>query len=393
MIRKLNAGFDASFWRLCAGTFFFFASFNLILPELSAHIRSIGGNSYIGFIIPAFAFSALIARPFSAFLTDHHGRKLTTLIGILVCAVSSFLYPFIGAILPFFLLRIFHGFSTGFTPTGASAFVADLVPYEKRGTAMGIQGMSGNLGTSFGFGIGSLTAEWVGLNGMYWISSCMALLGVWMFGGMRETLTTSKNVKLKDFLKMEKADIFLKKSWKPALLMFLVCVGFGSILTVMPDYTHALGFKNKGLFLLIYISFSLTVRILSGKLSDKYGRALSVSLGTSAQVISLVLLCLPPNAYFFFLSAFFYGLGQGFNAPGLFAWAADTAENQSDRGRALSSVFIALEAGIIVGGLSAGFILDLTKNPFQGVFLFNLLFISAACILANYWRIKNNRYL
>lgn len=389
MIRKIKSKYSPGFWRLCAGTFFFFASFNLIIPELSAHVRSLGGEGSIGFIIPAFALSALLARPFSAFLTDRNGRKLTSFIGAAVCVIASCIYPIIGALAPFFILRIFHGFSTGFTPTGASAFVADLVPIEQRGEALGIQGMSGNLGTAFGFGTGSLLAQWLGRDGMYLVSALIALLATWMFAGMKETLENKIKYQTKDFLGMKKADVFLRKSWKPALLMFCVCVGFGSILTVMPEYTASLGFANKGLFLLVYISFSLTVRVWSGKLSDTYGRAFSVSVGTTSQVISLVLLTMPGNTFSFFASALFYGIGQGFNAPGLFAWAADSAE-KNERGKALSSVFISLEAGIILGGVATGQILQWIPNGYTSVFAFNLIFIAAACVLANYWRIKRN---
>jgi MFS family permease len=95
-------------------------------------------------------------------------------------------------------------------------------------------------------------------------------------------------------------------------------------------------------------------------------------MGTFFQIISmLILMGLAREVYnfhylkiaminktqlniWFWISAIGYGLGQGFNAPSLFAWASDTA-GQEQRGRALAMLFMSLELGIIIGGLMVGY--------------------------------------
>ena len=66
--------------------------------------------------------------------------------GASVCFVVGLLYPLLSFVGGFLFLRFAHGFSAGFTPTGASAYVADIVPFQKRGEAMGIQSLFGSLG-------------------------------------------------------------------------------------------------------------------------------------------------------------------------------------------------------------------------------------------------------
>jgi MFS family permease len=58
-------------------------------------------------------------------------------IGAIVSGIGALMYPLISGVFGFFLVRLFHGFSTGFKPTGTSAYVADLVPFNRRGEALG----------------------------------------------------------------------------------------------------------------------------------------------------------------------------------------------------------------------------------------------------------------
>ncbi len=60
---------------------------------------------------------------------------------MLVGVVCSLIYPLISIVGAFLLLRFFHGFSTGFKPTGTSAYVSDMVPVTRRGEAMGMVGL------------------------------------------------------------------------------------------------------------------------------------------------------------------------------------------------------------------------------------------------------------
>ena len=154
--------------------------------------------------------------------------------------------------------------------------------------------------------------------------------------------------------------------------MWLVCIPLGSMLTIMPDYTVGLGYENKGLYLTWYITFSLLFRLVSGKISDSLGRPWSTAIGTGLQILSMYVLIFQSTLYFFYISAILYGIGQGFNAPSLFAWASDVA-TKSNRGKSLSTLFITLELGIIVGGVLSGYILTNLNLNYSYVFGMNAI--------------------
>ena len=369
--------YPKEFWIMCGGALFFFLSFNIILPELSKFLKVLGGQEHLGWIIPAFSICALIARPFSGWITDNLGRKWAMIGGCIFCIIAGIFYPFVGTVTSFFLVRAIHGFSTGFTPTGFTAFTSDTVKPEFRGRAMGWQGTFNNIGTSLGYGLGALLVIAFNSTVLFISSAVFAIIALILFSMLPET----KPVEAARKFEFKIQNLFYLKAWKPAFLMFLVCISLGSVLTIMPDYTIELGYSNKGLYLTIYISFSLIFRMFSGRISDSWGRAYSTAIGTISQVISMALLILNPFEYAFFVSAFFYGIGQGFNAPSLFAWASDTAE-ANNRGQALASLFMMLEFGIIFGGYFSGKMVMQWGLTSKHVFLMNLIFFAIAFLFS-----------
>ena len=82
----------------------------MIIPELPDYLTSLGGEEYKGLIISLFTLSAGLSRPFSGKLADTIGRIPVMVIGTAVCFVIGFMYPALGSITGFFILRFFHGF-------------------------------------------------------------------------------------------------------------------------------------------------------------------------------------------------------------------------------------------------------------------------------------------
>ena len=162
--------YTSQFLLLCLSHVLFAGSFNMIIPELPAYLTSLGGGDYKGLIIALFTLTAGLSRPFSGKLTDTVGRVPVMIFGTLVCVCCSLLYPLLTSVAGFLLLRLFHGFSTGFKPTASSAYVADIAPVYRRGEAMGILGVSMNMGASIFPPVGSWLAGAFSLNAMFFAS-------------------------------------------------------------------------------------------------------------------------------------------------------------------------------------------------------------------------------
>ena len=74
--------YSSHFWLLCVSTILFFASFNMLIPELPEFLTRLGGEQYKGFIISLFTLTAMASRPFSGKLTDMMGRKPVMMVEI-----------------------------------------------------------------------------------------------------------------------------------------------------------------------------------------------------------------------------------------------------------------------------------------------------------------------
>jgi len=137
------------------------------------------------------------------------------------------------------------------------------------------------------------------------------------------------------------------------IVTFLSYVGYGAILTLIPDWTGHLGIANKGMFFMVFTLASLVVRFVAGRASDKYGRTRVITLGIGLLLLALVLTGYADTPSGLMVAAGVYGVAQGILSPALNAWTVDMS-HPSHRGKAMATMYIALEAGIGLGALAAG---------------------------------------
>jgi len=380
MLFSKNSVYTPGFWLMCLSSFLFFASFNMLLPELPDYLTRLGGADYKGFIIALFTLTAGLSRPFSGKLADTVGRIPVMVFGSLVCFVCGFFYPWTATVAGFLFLRLVHGFSTGFKPTGTAAFVADIVPVARRGEAMGLLGVTGSLGMAAGPSIGGWLATHFSLNTMFYCSSAAALLSLIVQGTMTETLPVAQRQRFSwQLLKLKWDEIIEPRVLAPSLVTLLCLFSYGAVLTVIPDQSGLLGIRNKGLFFTCYTIASLVIRLLAGRASDRYGRVPVLIISSAILAASMALLAFARSAEVFLAAAVLFGIGAGLNSPTLYAWTIDLSPEER-RGRGVATMYIALEAGIGLGALLAGWIYDNAASRLSYVHALSALLATVALV-------------
>lgn len=356
--------YNLQFALLCLSSFLFSASFNMLIPELPAYLTSMGGVEYKGYIIGLFTITAGISRPFSGKLTDKIGRVPVMAIGSLVCVICGLLYPLLTTITGFLCLRLFHGFSTGFKPTATAAYVADIIPANRWGEAMGIHGLCFSTGLAIGPAIGSALSQHFSIIAMFYCSSLFALLSIIILINMKETLSKKERFNMQ-MLKLKSSEVIELRVLPGALITFLSYLSYGAILTVISDWGTHLGISNKGLFFMVFTVSSLLIRFLSGKLSDRIGRVKIIKFSLFLLVIALILIAKAVSPSTLLMASSVYGIATGMLSPAITAWIVDLSHPDL-RGKAIATMYIALEAGIGLGAFVAGalFVSDVTMIPF-----------------------------
>ncbi len=344
------------FWLLCLSNFLFSASFQMIIPELPDHLANMGGQQYVGLIIALFTLTAGVSRPFSGKLTDTIGRVPVMAFGSLVCFVCGFLYPFVLTVWGFLMLRLIHGFSTGTKPTATAAYVADVVPVDRRGEAMGALGLFTATGMSLGPAIGSWLADAFTINVLFCTSSAFALLSILILMRMPETLHTREPFRF-SLLRLKTDEIFDKQAIRPFWILLLLSFSSGAILTLAPALSKSVGIMNKGLFFTVYTIASLAVRLVFSRTSDRLGRVPVLIVSALVLALSMAMLVWTDSTTWLWVAAVFFGFSWGMNSPTIQAWTADLSD-EATRGRAMATMYIALEAGIGLGALASGWLFN-----------------------------------
>jgi MFS family permease len=353
--------YSVPFLLLCLSHALFASSFNMMIPELPAYLAQLGGAEHKGLIIALFTITAGVSRPFSGKLADTIGRMPVMYIGVFACIICGFLYPVLAFVQGFLALRFFHGFSTGFKPTGTSAYVADIVPDDRRGEAMGTLGICLSIGASASPPFGSWLVQHWGINALFYASIVLAFLSMAILLNLRETLPQPQRFQWR-LLRVGRDDIFDPQAMPAAIIMFFCYFSYGVILTLAPDLSDTLGVGNRGTFFSIFTLASITTRLGAGKISDRIGRVPVIQVSVLVVALSMALFAVANTQWLFYAASALFGLGNGIFSPAINAWTIDLGHPER-KGRAMATMYIALELAIGVGAAFAGwyFANDLTR--------------------------------
>jgi len=381
--------FTFQFSLLCISNFLFSASFTMMIPELPAYLTHLGGAQYKGLIIALFTLMAGISRPFSGKLTDKIGRVPVMIFGSIICVVCSLLYPILTSVAGFLFLRFLHGVSTGFKPTATSAYAADVVHESRRGEALGALSVGYTLGMSVGPMMGSYLVALFSYNMMFYVSAALAMGSVIILYNVKETLTMPQQFSMA-ILKIQKHEVFEKTAIKPAVIMLLLSFSNGCVIMLAPDLSVFLGLHNKGFFFAIYTVTSLLVRLVANKASDKHGRAIVLLYCAISLGIALAVLSIAHSILLLFIGAAIFGASWGTIGPTIAAWTVDLC-SEENRGRAIGSMYIALETGIGLGALIAATIYQNKPTNFRKAFLLSSFLSLIDFVLLYTWRKRHIR--
>ncbi len=363
----------------------FTTSYNIVIPEMNAFLTDLGSPNLKGLIIALFTISAGFTRPFSGKLSDIIGRKKVMLIGLLISVVVCSLYSV--AFSAWFLLglRFLHGFSVGFYPTGATALITDILPEDKRGFGMGLWGTFISIGMGVGQGLSSFIVEVGNRNALFFTAALFTALSYILYFNVKETLAKTSKFQWNHL--QIKSDEIIEPSVIPvAVVMFLSAMCSGIILVLSPDISDHLNIGNKGAFFIFYVMATILIRLVTGKVSDTYGRRQTLVAGMVILCVSMILIGMATTETWYYIASIIFGIATGIISPTLFAWTADLSP-KARRGRGTGTMFIALEFGILSGALVTNIWYRNNLESIWNVFLFGAG-MAFLCIVYLLWHLK-----
>lgn len=346
--QPLPSLFTRSFLAICLGSLLFLGSLFLTVPVLPLYVAQVGGSpSDVGLVVGAFTISALILRlVVGRWLDQGWQRKRLLWAGIGVFITAAVLYPFIRAILPLFLLRLYHGIGMATYSTTSTALVADSVPRARLGEAMGYYGMAATLGMAFGPALGAGLLGVASFNAVFLVSAAVVGITALVTLGIDEPPPrTTQHVPWRD--------LFNRRAWLPFLLALGSALSFSVIVTFLPLLVEDRQVGNAGLFFTVYSLMVLFVRVFAGRLSDRLGRARVIVPGMVLMTVAMALLAMTTTSLFFWVAAVIFGAGFGAVSPALAALAVEVVP-PDQRGSAVATYTAGFELGIGFGAIAFG---------------------------------------
>ncbi len=137
--------------------------------------------------------------------------------------------------------------------------------------------------------------------------------------------------------------------------MFLVMVGFGIIIPVMPFYAEEIGATptQLGLLMAVYSLMQLLFAPMWGRISDKVGRKPIIMVGIFGLALSFFLMAISTQLWMLFAARIIGGFFSSANMPTVMAYVADITTDE-DRGKGMGIIGASVGLGFIFGPAIGG---------------------------------------
>jgi MFS family permease len=350
------------FARTMLTNFFFFGSLNgfVLLP---LYVHQLGGNEVsIGVVQGMYSAAGIVCQPLIGAWIDRIGRHVFMVVGVTVLVLSCGAFVVFTSIPVLALLRALQGLGFSAFFVANYLHVVELVPFERRGWALGIYGLSGLLSTSLAPLVGEMIIRRVGFPVFFVWTMLLAGVSLVIVAGMRDvrppSMTSGPGL---DAVRQGIAELLHLHM----ALAFFFGLGTGTVFTFLPVFAERLGVTGLGLFYTAYAAAAMLVRVAGGELIDTRGRravivpSMFVQAAATA-ILALVAIFVRPGAGvpvlpFLFLAGFMAGGAHGFLYPALSALLMDVTPERR-RGSAVGTFSSVVLTGNALGAIAFGYV-------------------------------------
>ncbi|WP_068784639.1 MFS transporter [Paenibacillus phocaensis] len=370
---------------LMINIFLVFTGIGLVVPIMPTYMTELNiSGSMVGMLVAAFSLTQLLFSPLAGRLSDSLGRKKIIVAGMIVFAVSEWLFGAVSSPVPLFAARMLGGVGAALIMPAVMAYAADVTSGEERAKGMGLINASITTGFIIGPGIGGFIAEF-GIRVPFYAAAVAGLIAA-----VATTILLPESLKLASRRpeteaaagpkpKRESLIIQLARSYREPYFISLITVfvlsfGLANYETVFGLFVdHKFGFTPKDIAMIITfgsISGAVVQATVFGSILNRFGekRVISVSLITAGVCILLTLFV--HRYWLIFLVTFLVFLSIDILRPAVGTQLSRMAGDQQGYVAGLNSAYTSL--GNIAGPLVAGVLFDMDiRYPY----------ISAAAVL------------
>jgi MFS family permease len=341
----------------------------VVLPLFAQSDFALASRTAILSFITSFGVVKAGANLFAGRFGDLFGRKRVLIAGWLFGLPVPFLLYFAPSWSWIIVANIYLGLNQGFAWSTTVIMKIDLVGPKRRGLAMGLNEAAGYLALS---GAALLTGYLAGVYGhrsaLLWVGGVAAGLGFVVSSLFVRESRSHAEVEGRGQTASERSfrEIFWLTSWKDRTLFSVSQAGMvnnlndGMAWGLFPLFFAGGGLSLREVSILgaLYPAVWSLVQLLTGALSDRWGRKSLITSGMVIQGLAILSLSLTRGFTRWAAALTFLGIGTAMVYPTLLAAIGDVA-HPSWRASAVGVYRLWRDGGYALGALLAGFIADL----------------------------------
>jgi MFS family permease len=341
-----------------------------ILPLLAEKEFGLASKTAILSFIISFGLTKAVTNLFAGVLSDRVGRKTLLVFGW----IAGLPVPFLLIIAPSWswvvAANILLGVNQGLCWSIAVVMKIDLVGPSKRGRAMGLNEFAGYIAVA----VAALASGWIaaefGLRPYpFYLGIGFASLGLLL--SLLFVMDTDKHVAAESrnsspAIRKGIREIFATVSWKSKTLFSCSQAGMinnlndGMVWGLLPIYFASFGLtvSKIGQLAAIYPAVWGFLQLVTGPMSDRFGRKWMIVTGMWVQAVGIILIALWETNFAWIAGLVLLGIGTAQVYPTLIAAVSDVA-HPTWRASAVGVYRFWRDAGYAVGAVASGLIADL----------------------------------
>ena len=334
----------------------------IVVPLLPVYAETLGAAGIqVGFIFGAFSLSRTFFLPLFGKLSDQKGRKPFILMGLGGYALVSLAFIAGNSVTALILIRFFQGIASAMVMPVAQAYVGEITPKGKEGYTMGLFNMSMFISLSIGPVMGGVVTDLWSMDAAFACMGLLAALGLALSAFLLPPVSREP-VTIKDRVDIAWTPLFKVPSFTGLLIYrfaYTACISIiWSFIPLFAQNRFSLSGASTGILVTIGVFISGMLQLPMGALADRFSKRWMVITGGLVCATSFMLVFAAHTYADLLLAISLFGLGGGISMPAIMAMGVILGHETKSMASVMSMLTVAHSAGMMVGAMGAGGVMD-----------------------------------